>query len=84
MKIYKKSIGVLLGLFLLIRFFGGIFTDNEFNEVYFFIKNKPNWKFSFYSPAGLDDFKELNTKEQYEQKMYDYYVKNAILKFYLF
>lgn len=73
----------LLVLIVLVRLFGGIFKDDEFQGKFFFIKNKPTWKWSFYSPRAMSDasLDEMSEKKKNEQLMYDKYVPNRIWEF---
>lgn len=82
----KKGMGILiflLVLIVLVRFFGGIYKDDEFQGKFFFIKNKPTWKWSFYSPRAMSDtsLDEMSEKKKNEQLMYDKYVPNRIWEF---
>ena len=54
--IKKKKIAFSVIIVLIIlKLFGGIYEDDEFEEKYFFIKNKPSFKTYFYSPRGMSD-----------------------------
>lgn len=74
---------ILLVLIILVRLFGGIYKDDEFQGKFFFIKNKPTWKWSFYSPRAMSDtaLDEMSEKKKNEQLMYDKYVPNRIWEF---
>lgn len=80
----RKLRYIIIGCFLVvgIRFFGGVYESDEFNENYFFIKNKPTWKWSFHSPRGLDDtpLSEMTEEDKEEQLLFDEYVKNRVLE----
>jgi hypothetical protein len=78
----KIKIIILLSLFLIliIRFFCGVFENDEFGDDVFFIKHKPTWKWKFYSPRGMGDVKmnQMSIEQQYEQKMFNEFVDKRI------
>lgn len=71
---------VIMGV---VRLFGGIYKDDEFQGKFFFIKNKPTWKWSFYAPRAMSDasLDEMSNEKKKEQLMYDQYVLNRIWEF---
>jgi hypothetical protein len=77
----KKGISVailIFTIFFTIRFFCGIYIQDEFGEKHIFIKHRPSWKWVFYSPIGMSDNKieELSQEEQTEQKYFNEFVKD--------
>lgn len=75
----KKKI--LFGIFifaavLIIRFFCGVYIHDEFATKHLFIKYRPTWKLTFYSPIGMSDRKieELSEEEQIDQKYFNEFV----------
>lgn len=68
------SIFILLGIF--IKFWVGIYEDDEFSNRVVFIKHRPIWKSFFYSPRGMSDLKisEMSPEKQFEQKLFDEFV----------
>lgn len=76
MKKYIVITSVFIISFFFIRFFCGVYTHDEFCDDYFFIKHRPVWKWSFYSPIGMSDTKmeELSKEEQIEQKYFNEFV----------
>ncbi|WP_281235034.1 hypothetical protein [Flavobacterium gelatinilyticum] len=76
----KRKILILILIFvtgLTIRLFCGVYHHDEFAEKYFFVKYRPTWKWSFYSPIGMSDTKmeELSKEEQIEQKYFNEFIK---------
>lgn len=78
-------IGFLLLVFVL-RFFSGIYKDDEHSGKYFFIKNTPTWKWYFYSPRSMSDLQldDMSKEKRKEQIMFDKYVSNRIWEFPIF
>lgn len=76
MRNYIGVTSAALILILLIRFFCGVYTHDEFCDDYLFVKYRPTWKWSFYSPIGMSDKKmeELSKKEQIEQKYFNEFI----------
>ncbi|KQW98649.1 hypothetical protein [Flavobacterium sp. Root420] len=73
------SIGIFIfAIILTIRLFCGIYIHDEFAEKHFFIKYRPCWKWTFYSPLGMSDNKieELSEENQIEQKYFNEFVRN--------
>lgn len=77
------SIGVLLMFLLVLRLFGGVYKDDEFAGKFFFIKHKPAWKWSFYSPRAMSDLPltEMSEEQKKEQAMYGQFVPNRLGEF---
>ncbi|MBS7252414.1 hypothetical protein [Flavobacterium branchiicola] len=73
----KITIGVFaFAIVITIRLFCGVYHHDEFAEKYFFIKYRPVWKWTFYSPIGMSDRKieELSKEEQLEQKYFNEFI----------
>ncbi|SFT89924.1 hypothetical protein SAMN05216474_3036 [Lishizhenia tianjinensis] len=73
-----QVLGVVAYLgFVLIRLFFGVYTHDEFGEKHLFIKHRPHWKWSFYSPIGMSDKKleNLDEERKYEQLMFNEFVR---------
>ncbi|WP_316634420.1 hypothetical protein [uncultured Flavobacterium sp.] len=75
----KKKI--LWGVFafaavLSIRLFCGVYVHDKFAERHFFIKYRPTWKWTFYSPIGISNKKieELSKEDQIEQKYFNEFI----------
>ncbi len=68
----KKTVigSTLLGIIgLLTRLWVGVYHHDEYAETHIFIKHRPIWQWTFYSPIGmsnhqLDDLTEEQRKEQ--------------------
>ncbi|MET3730504.1 hypothetical protein [Moheibacter stercoris] len=82
-KLKKGLILFLAFLFLIIRLFGGIYKDDEFQGKIFFIKHKPSWKWSFYSPRAMSDMtlEEMSEKKKKEQIQFDEFIPKRIWEF---
>jgi hypothetical protein len=78
LKTLRKSLIILtvVGILILLKFWIGIYTHDEFGEKHVFIKHRPIWKTYFYSPRGMTDLKlsEMSEEKQYEQKLFDEFV----------
>jgi len=76
-------IGLFLMLLLVLWLFGGVYKDDEFAGKFFFIKHKPAWKWSFYSPRAMSDLPltEMSEEQKKEQAMYDQFVPNRLGEF---
>ncbi len=61
---------LLLGAF--IRLWLGVYTHDEFGGAHLFIKHRPIWKWSFYSPIGMSDLSEedLTPEKREEQRWF--------------
>ena len=74
----KRSVIILsfLTMTLIVRLFCGVYIHEEYADDVFFIKQKPTFKWRFYSPIGMTDLKmqDLTPKQQKEQKAFDIYV----------
>lgn len=73
------SIGIFIFVSVLItRIFCGVYIHDEFAERHFFIKYRPSWKWTFYSPLGMSDIKieELSKEKQTEQKYFNEFVRD--------
>ena len=60
-----------------LRFFFGVYEDDEFGDDVYFIKYKPTWKWRFHSPRGMSDLNtnQMTDENKYEQMMFDEYLK---------
>ncbi|MBB4804470.1 hypothetical protein HNP37_004562 [Flavobacterium nitrogenifigens] len=74
---------IVIGIFIFsiaitIRFFCGVYHHDEFPEEHFFIKHRPIWKWTFYSPIKMSDTKieELSKEEQIEQKYFNEFIRD--------
>lgn len=67
---------VVIGVFIVLRLWIGIYTHDEFGDNYVFIKHRPIWKSYFFSPRGMSDLKlsEMSIEDQNEQKLFDEFV----------
>nr|WP_294787990.1 hypothetical protein [uncultured Flavobacterium sp.] len=77
----KKKISVFIfisAIVLTIRLFCGVYVHDEFAEKHFFVKHRPTWKWSFYSPIGMSDLKmqDLTQEQQIEQQYFNEFVKD--------
>jgi hypothetical protein len=75
----KISIGIFIfAIVLTIRLFCGVYIHDEFLERHFFIKHRPSWKWTFYSPLGMSDKKieQLSEENQAEQKYFNEFVRD--------
>ncbi|WP_286969384.1 MULTISPECIES: hypothetical protein [unclassified Flavobacterium] len=77
----KKKIAIGTFIFstvLIIRLFCGVYIHDEFAEKHLFIKYKPTWKWTFYSPIRMSDTKieELSKEEQIEQQYFNEFIKD--------
>ncbi len=72
-----KLFGLIL-IFIIIRLNVGLYLHDEFLEKDLFIKHRLSWKWKFYSPIGMSDQKlqDLTPEKQYEQLMFNEFVKN--------
>lgn len=77
-----KSAGIaiiaILFLCVMIRCWVGSYHHDEFGETHFFIKHRPIWKWSFYSPIGMSDatLDNLSIKEREEQQLFEEFVSS--------
>jgi hypothetical protein len=62
--------------------FVGIYFDDEFHSPSLFVKHRPTFKISFYSPIGMSDlqFSDLSTDKKAEQLAFDEFVKQQNLQ----
>lgn len=81
---------IFIGIFiftgvLIIRLFSGIYIHDEFAEKHFFMKHRPSWKWTFYSPIGMSDNKieKLSKENKIEQKYFNEFVRDQGLSRYL-
>lgn len=74
----KYLIIFLLAVIIIFRFFVGVYSHDEFGGTNLFIKHRPTWKWSFYSPIGMSDIeiKDLSTEEQKEQLLFNEFITN--------
>ncbi|MBF4467505.1 hypothetical protein [Flavobacterium sp. LC2016-12] len=77
----KKIISIGIFIFasvLITRIVCGVYIHDEFAERHFFIKYRPSWKWTFYSPLGMSDIKieELSKEKQTEQKYFNEFVRD--------
>ena len=77
----KKIISTGIFIFttvLTIRLFCGVYIHDEFLERHFFIKHRPTWKWTFYSPLGMSDNKieDLSKEKQTEEKYFNEFVRD--------
>lgn len=79
----KKIAFSVIIVLIILKLFGGIYEDDEFEEKYFFIKNKPSFKTYFYSPRGMSDMtiEQMSENQKNEQMLYDEFVYNRLLSF---
>ena len=74
----KRILGVIFtfAAVLSIRFFCGVYVHDKFAERHFFIKHRPTWKWTFYSPIGISNKKieELSEENQIEQKYFNEFI----------
>lgn len=65
-----------LSLTTLARLFLGVYSHDEFGGNHLFIKHRPVWKWSFYSPSGMTDLQleDLSPEKQYEERMFQEFV----------
>ncbi len=77
-----KIILLLFYIFLVAKFWIGMYEDDEFGEKRLFIKHKPIWKSYFYSPRGMRDWKikDMPTEYQEEQKLFDEFIIKKIIQ----
>jgi hypothetical protein len=77
---FKIFIFTTIIIVLTIRFFCGVFEQDEFGEDVYFIKHKPNWKWRFYSPRGMGDLElnQMTVEQKNEQVMFDEFVSKRI------
>lgn len=71
-----RVILLFIGFLIISKCWIGIYADDEFGELHFFIKPRPIWKTYFYSPRGMNDWKisEMPFEKQEEQKLFDEFV----------
>ncbi|WP_395074152.1 hypothetical protein [Flavobacterium sp.] len=79
----KKIVFSIIIVLIILKLFGGIYEDDEFEEKYFFIKNKPSFKTYFYSPRGMSDMtiEQMSENQKKEQILYDEFVFSRLLSF---
>ncbi|MET3026238.1 hypothetical protein ABXT06_06150 [Flavobacterium sp. UW10123] len=72
----RKTVIFILIIVVAVRLFCGVYAHDEFGGTNFFIKHRPTWKWSFYSPFGMSDKKmeDLSKEEQIEQKYFNEFV----------
>jgi hypothetical protein len=74
----RKSILLLFiaAVVIGIRFYTGVYIHDEFGSKHFFIKHRPIWKWTFYSPIGMSDknINDLSDTEKLEQKLFDEFI----------
>ncbi len=75
----KRKIGIgvfIFAIILTIRLFCGVYHHDEYPEKHFFVKHRPAWKWSFYSPIGMSDTKmeELSKERQIEQQYFNEFI----------
>ncbi len=70
------SLIIVLTLGISIRFYTGVYIHDEFGSKHFFIKHRPIWKWTFYSPIGMSDknINDLSDTEKLEQKLFDEFI----------
>ncbi|MBB3696483.1 hypothetical protein KMW28_10165 [Flammeovirga yaeyamensis] len=82
----KRKTGIIilfLGLLVIMKFWIGIYTHDEFGSKRIFVKHRPIWKTHFYSPRGMSDLKlsEMTIEKQNEQILFDEFViENQIIE----
>lgn len=78
MKYIKNVFLILLGSFLLL--FVGVKEHPELKEYFVFLKYKPSFKATFYSPIGESDkqLEDLSVAEQKEELIYQEYAQTAL------
>ncbi|MUU78796.1 hypothetical protein [Winogradskyella endarachnes] len=67
---------MISSILILFKFWVGIYSDDEFGELYIFIKHKPIYKTYFYSPRGMSDLQliEMPKDKQREQLLFDEFI----------
>lgn len=76
----KKKIFFLVLILISLRFFFGVYQNDEFGSNHLFIKHRPTWHWYFYSPIGLSDRNngDLSQEEQLEQQYWDEFVSGKV------
>ena len=74
-KVIKISV-VTIGILVFLKFWVGVYEDDEFYERNLFIKHRPIWKTYFYSPRGMSDLKlsEMTEEKRKEQLLFDEFI----------
>lgn len=77
MRTIGKTLFIIILAGIVIRLFAGVYIHDEFGETHFFLKHRPIWKWSFYSPVGQSDlkFEYLNNDDQKEQILFDEFIR---------
>lgn len=74
-KIIKLGLPIF-GILVILKFWVGLYADDEFNETHIFIKHRPIWKSYFYSPRGMSDLElyQMSKERQLEQILFDEFI----------
>ncbi|WP_407556659.1 hypothetical protein [Winogradskyella sp. 4-2091] len=67
---------MIFSILLLLKFWIGIFSHDEFKGHHLFIKHRPIWKTYFYSPRGMSDLKlsEMSKEKKHEQTLFNEFI----------
>jgi len=78
MKKLILAITSVLIISLVIRLWTGAYYHDEFAENHFFIKHRPTWKWTFYSPIGMTDnqLNDLTEEQRVEQLLFEEYISS--------
>jgi hypothetical protein len=77
----KKKIIIIISLLpisLVTRLWTGVYHHDEFAETHFFIKHRPIWKWTFYSPIGMSDYQlnDLTEEQRTEQLLFEEFISS--------
>ncbi|WP_345164167.1 hypothetical protein [Nibribacter koreensis] len=77
MKRKVLAAGMLSAIGLCGRLWLGVYHHDEFIDSYLFIKHRPTFKWTFYSPRGQSDLylEELSAAEQQEERHFEEFVR---------
>lgn len=75
-KIVLISIGIVL--VILARLWLGVYHHDEFAETHLFLKHRPTWKWTFYSPIGMSDktVDDLSKEQKEEQLLFEEFISS--------
>ena len=73
---FSLKITTIIIVLVVVKFWVGIYTHDEFGTNHIFIKHRPLWKSFFISPRGMSDLKnsEMSLKRQNEQELFDEFI----------
>ncbi|PTX20021.1 hypothetical protein C8N40_10393 [Pontibacter mucosus] len=71
-------ISTAIVLVILGRLWLGVYHHDEFAETHLFIKHRPTWKWTFYSPIGMSDKKveDLSIEQKKEQLLFEEFISS--------